>query len=87
MDTTSHGTPILQVKRSQTNAGEYEALVIRADTYIFRPTTMSRENLISFLDSQIFDYQSREEFLRELERSGSATAQVKVKWKGSGVSA
>jgi hypothetical protein len=85
MDTTSHGTPILHVKRSQTKAYEYEALVIRADTYIFRPTTMSRENLISFLDSQIFDYRSHEEFLRELDRKGAGTAVVRVTRKvGSG---
>ena len=85
MDTTSHGTPILQVKRSQTNADEYEALVIRADTFIVMPTTMSREDLISFLNGQIFDYPSHEEFLPELDRKGAGTAVVRVTRKvGSG---
>jgi hypothetical protein len=82
MDTTSHGTPILHAKRSQTHADEYEALVIRADTYIFRPTRMSRENLISFLDAQIFAYQSREKFLTELDRKGVTNALVVVTENG-----
>ena len=78
MDTRSHGTPILQVKRSLTNEDEFEVLVISADTFIVRPTTMSRKELISFLNAQVFEYPSREEFLRELDRKGLTTAQVKV---------
>jgi hypothetical protein len=78
METTSHGTPVLQARRSLTNAGEYEALVISADTYVVMPTTMSRDDLISFLNRQTFVFPSREEFLCELERKGSTTAQVKV---------
>jgi hypothetical protein len=78
METISHGTPILQARRSRANAEEYETLVISAGTYIVRPTTMSRKDMISFLNAQIFAYLSREEFLRELERKGSTTAQVKV---------
>jgi len=78
MDTKSHGTPILQVRRNLTNPDEFEAVVISADTFIVRPTTMSREELTSFLSAQVFEYPSHEEFLGELERKGSTTAQVMV---------
>ena len=77
METIPHGTPILQV-RSQTHADEYVALVISADAFIVTPTTMSREDLISFLSTQVFNYPSCEEFLSELDRKGATTAQVKV---------
>lgn len=78
METIPHGTPILQVRRSQTHADEYEPLVISADAYIVTPTPTSREDLISFLSTQVFDYPSCEEFLSELDRKGLTTAQVKV---------
>jgi len=82
MNTLSHGTPILQVRRNRANPDEFEAFGIMAGTYIVKETTVLRKDLISFLKTQVFGYPSREELLRELERKGSATAQVKVKWKG-----